>query len=56
MAMSCHGKKDGMQCTAILYKCSKCGATGCKKDGCSNHTFEGERCKKCGNCMENRQA
>lgn len=41
-------KSDGNQCRGQEYKCSKCGAVGCKNDGCSGQNFEGNKCKKCG--------
>ena len=46
---SCHGKNfDGSKCYDLEYKCSKCNAVGCKKEGCSGQNFEGNKCKKCG--------
>jgi len=34
----CPGKITQL-CGAILYKCSKCGAVGYDKKGCSNQKF-----------------
>jgi DNA-directed RNA polymerase subunit RPC12/RpoP len=43
----CPGKITQL-CGAILYKCSKCGAVGYDKKGCSNQKFDGSRCLLCG--------
>jgi len=51
--VNCNGtKKDSKgyksRCGAILYRCSKCGAVGCKTTGCENQRFNGGQCSKCG--------
>jgi hypothetical protein len=34
--------------TTSLFKCSKCGHSGCAQAGCSNRAFDGGRCMRCG--------
>ena len=39
------------KCNATMYKCSKCGAIGCRgghNGNCPNQTFEGNVCLQCG--------
>ena len=42
----------GLTCRGTLYKCAKCGNTGCKQNRgrtCSNQAFDvEERCLSCG--------
>lgn len=39
------------ECNSTIYKCSKCGATGCNGGhnlNCSNKNFNGNKCLTCG--------
>jgi len=47
---TCPGKygSNNSYCGATVYKCTKCGAVGCSKPGCSNQKFSGGRCLSCG--------
>lgn len=46
--MYCPGKKSGKKHQGNYYKCTKCGATGCKDSDCTKHNFDGTRCTSCG--------
>ena len=56
----CDGERSGygLACRGTVYKCSSCGATGCKQNktnGCTNQAFSvTNQCLKCGeyNTME----
>lgn len=34
--------------TPHVFKCEKCGAVGCDKNGCGKKNFTGLRCDTCG--------
>lgn len=35
-------------CGGQIFKCDRCGATGCSNKGCPNQKFDGGRCTVCG--------
>ena len=39
-------------CRSPVYKCSKCGATGCEKEGCTGQNFKSGKCERCGNYIK----
>ena len=41
-------------CGGTLYKCEKCGAVGCAKEGCPNQKFRdgAGSCKICGSSLK----
>lgn len=51
---SCQGKIEGSSCGGVLYKCPKCGLTGCRNNrngkNCTNNITKdtGGTCKNCG--------
>lgn len=47
-ALCCKGRRNSVSCGQPLHKCDKCGAVGCLKSACSNHTFTDGQCDKCG--------
>lgn len=48
MRNSCHVVHDHTRCSSYMYRCRTCGNTGCKNSKCPNNSFEGSRCKVCG--------
>mgnify|MGYP004146974821 CR=1 FL=1 len=50
MASTCHGRTaSGGSCGRFLYRCTKCGSSGCNRNSCQNDLFSDGRCSKCGN-------
>lgn len=43
----CDGVKAGRKCESDVYKCVKCGQTGCDQYGCTKQLFQANQCKKC---------
>lgn len=50
MSSVCHGKvpNKSMICAGLVFKCTKCGAVGCKTKDCSNQKFNNGQCVVCG--------
>lgn len=48
---SCPGRLDGKshQHAQLVYRCTECGATGCREERCSNNGFSRSgQCNRCG--------
>lgn len=54
----CPGKVGGRigQHAGSVFRCSKCGAVGCREERCTNHNFTGSgRCNRCGHYQTYKQ-
>ncbi len=54
--MTCGGQKPTGNCHSIIYKCTKCGAVGCKTKGCTNQKFDAGKCLCCGSYGTTKEA
>ena len=50
MSSACHGSVPNKSniCGSLVFRCTKCGAVGCTKNGCSNQKFKDGQCMSCG--------
>lgn len=49
MSAVCFMKKpNGQNCGSMVYRCAKCGAAGCMRDGCRNQNWVNLHCICCG--------
>lgn len=47
--MTCSGKrKNKLRCGSTVYRCKKCGATGCSIPECSSRGSKSGSCLTCG--------
>ena len=48
MAMCPGNRANKMRCNSLVSRCKKCGSVGCDQRDCSNRTFDGWKCLRCG--------
>lgn len=54
--MNCKGEiyKNGFRtiCSKPIFRCERCGATGCENKECKNQKFSNGRCTICGGVVK----